>query len=126
MIDVWDKLGITIEGASFSQLVSTALSSALESFRRNKIIPDRTGEEYTEMMNRFPAPRHSMRGRALDVNAAMFGQDIPAVVPESLEVRRDRRRLEELRVKLRAAPESITEAEIKEHAMLADKFFDEG
>lgn len=99
VIDVWDKLGVKIEGASFSQLVSTALASALESFRKNGIIPDRDGTEYSRMMERFPDIK-AARARALSINEVMYHHEVPAVVPETLETRRAFSRFKELRLKV--------------------------
>lgn len=121
-IDLWDKLQITIEGVSFAQVVSTALNSSLETFRRNGILPERQGFEYSEMMARFPDSAH--RSRTLQINEAMYkAGTVPAVLPESLEVRREKSRYKELRVKALHASESMTSQEVLEYSDLSAKYF---
>lgn len=123
VIDVWDKLGIKIDGASFSQVVSTALASALESFRKNAIIPDRDGTEFSKMMARFPDAK-SMRTRQLSINEAMYAQEMPAVMPETLQVRREKARFEELRLKVEVDDPNVQPGspEFEEYLSLQAKY----
>lgn len=53
VIDVVKTAGVWTEGMSFAQMVSLALSSAMETFRQSKFIPERDGFEYLEMMERY-------------------------------------------------------------------------
>lgn len=84
-IDVVKKTGMNLQGASFSVIVSTALSSALESFRQNGIIPSRDGFEYTDMMRDYPLQPKEGRARALAITKtfSMVGStgQVPAIVP---------------------------------------------
>lgn len=49
-IDVCQKVGTVTTGMSFAQLVSLALSSLLETVRRDGAIPTRGGFEYSQML----------------------------------------------------------------------------
>ena len=110
VIDVVQKIGLNIRGISFSQVVSIALSSALEAMRQNGVVPDRDGSEYLQMMAQFPTPLKSQRGRSLDITKTLYlaGSDarVPPVVVDAKR-KQALRRYEELALKLEAAPESL-------------------
>ncbi len=53
VIDVVECAGVQQSGASFAMHVSLALSVCIETMRKNGLIPERTGYEYSEMMQRF-------------------------------------------------------------------------
>ncbi len=53
VLDVAELTGTPTAHASYSMLVSLALAALLETARQQKIIPDRTGYEYSDMMQRF-------------------------------------------------------------------------
>lgn len=50
VVDVIKSTGMYVEGMSFPQMVSLALSGCLQALRDNKVIPDRQGFEYNEVM----------------------------------------------------------------------------
>ena len=107
VIDVVEKLSLNIRGMSFSQAVSIALASAMESLRQAGAIPERDGFEFTEMMQRYPAVTKGARGQALRITNAMrlAGPDVqvPAAAP-SREVTQARIRLDELLLRCEADP----------------------
>ena len=98
-IDVVKKTGINLQGASFTIIVSTALSSMLESFRQNGIIPTRDGFEYAEMMHSYPKQGKADHARALAItstfNANMPKGQVPAALPNHALARK-RLRFDEL------------------------------
>ena len=110
-IDVVQKAGMNLQRASFSLIASAALSSALESFRQNGIIPDREGFEYTDMMKDYPMTDKQERARALAINRtfSLAGSNIniPPVISGPPVDRRKKLRFEELARKKNAAPESM-------------------
>ena len=122
VIDIAEKIGMRVRGVSFSQLVSVAVSSALESFRQNGIVPQRSGFEYSSMMAEFPVPRKEARSLALDVTKTfqMIGStgQIPAVVANP-ELDRKKGRFEELVGKYTVDESSISKEEQDEMSALA-------
>lgn len=124
VLDVIDKAGLSIEGASFPALVSLALGSLLQTVRDEGVIPDRAGFEYSEMMAPYHGQRSnrrkleitdtihkagsSIRSRGLSKPAGVLdelkepaqataGRTEPVVVNEmSADLRRAGRRLTEL------------------------------
>ena len=99
-VDVVKKTGLNLQGASFSIIVSAALSSMLESFRQNGVIPVRDGFEYNEIMGSYPKQGKSQHARALAItrtmNLAMPTGQVPAALPADP---RKRIRFEELAFK---------------------------
>lgn len=67
-IDVLEKAGIPSQNMSFARVVSLALASALETFRTQKIIPERDGFEYADMMARFGGTWSGRHKQKLEVN----------------------------------------------------------
>lgn len=121
--DVMNKLGINTPGLSFPQALSLTLSSALEAFRQNNVIPTRDGFEYTELMARFPQDRLSDRARKLEVTKAIGLRPAPALVPESIDAKRRRTRYEELKFKFQQDPGNVSEEERNELRGLTEEFF---
>lgn len=70
VLDIAEAVGIPTTSASFSALVSLAFSSLIETARKNGIIPDRDGFEYSEMMTPFEDRSHK---RKLMFSDAMVG-----------------------------------------------------
>ena len=100
VVDAAKKMGVRMQQVSFPQLVSLALSAALESFRQNGIIPERDGFEYSEMMAQFPDGREIRRG---------FARALTADTPETREMKNARIRLDELLLKAEADPLNMTQ-----------------
>lgn len=50
VVDIVKSTGMYVEGMSFPQMVSLALSGCLQALRDNGVIPDRQGFEYQEVM----------------------------------------------------------------------------
>lgn len=124
VIDAAEKIGMLVPGVSFSQLVSIVLSSSLESFRQNKIIPTRDGFEYTQMMARFPEPKKQARSRALAITetfklGAVQGGSVPATVPAPPNMKRKEVRYEELVQRFHADAANMSEEEVREMHSLA-------
>lgn len=111
VVDAISKIGLSVKGMSFSQAVSIALSSALESFRQNGVVPERDGFEYSEMMKQFPEATQSSRAQALGITKAIsFGKvSVPAVLPASREMLQAQIRLDELLVKAEGDPLNMTQ-----------------
>jgi len=100
VVDAAKKMGVRMQQVSFPQLVSLALSAALESFRQNGIIPERDGFEYSEMMAQFPDGREIRRG---------FARALTVDTPKSREMKTARIRLDELLLKAEADPLNMTQ-----------------
>lgn len=116
-IDVVQKTGVNLQGASFTIIVSAALSSLLESMRQAGVIPTRDGFEYAQMMGSYPKQGKANHARALAITKtfaiAMPTGQIPAIVA-SPEVKRKRARFEELAFKVNNDPSNVDETERKE------------
>ena len=119
-IDVVKKAGMNLQGASFSMIASAALSSSLESFRQNGIIPTRQGFEYLDMMKEYPMTDKQGRARALAINRTfqMLGSrlQVPAVVPMDP---RKKVRFDALAFKNEADPHNMSVEEKEELSALA-------
>lgn len=63
IIDVLDRIQLYRSGMSFAQATSVVLACAIETFRKQSLIPTRDGFEYSSMMQRFPADTIITRGR---------------------------------------------------------------
>lgn len=120
VIDVTEAVKMRFPGISFSQVVSIALSSALESLRKAKAIPTREGFEFYDMMKSFPSK--GGRARALDISEtiALAGPDaqVPAVIHDSPERRRKQLRFEELQFKATQDLANMSEEEQNEYFAL--------
>lgn len=101
-IDVVQKTGVNLQGASFTIIVSAALSSLLESMRQNGIIPTRDGFEYAQMMGSYPKQGKANHARALAITktfqVAMPDGQMPAVASSSV-MKRKKARFDELAFK---------------------------
>lgn len=119
-IDVVQKAGINLRGASFSMIVSAALSSAMESFRQNGIIPVRDGFEYEKMMQDYPKQGVAQHARALMVTKLFTdtgpATQMPPVVPVNS---RKQQRWQELCFQHEHSPDNMSEEEVKEMHALA-------
>lgn len=104
-IDVVKKTGVNLQGASFTIIVSAALSSMLESMRQAGVIPTRDGFEYAQLMEAYPKQGKSQHARALAItaafNLAMPTGQMPAVV-QSPEYKRKQVRFKELAQQMEA------------------------
>jgi hypothetical protein len=80
VIDVMDVTGLKSDGMSFSSMVSLAFSSLLATCRKNGVIPDRDGFEFTEMVGPYLNQSHKKKVHVSNVLRSM-GSDIalPAV-----------------------------------------------
>jgi len=126
VVDLVDKIGLHIPGMSFSQAVSIALSSAMESLRRAGAIPTRDGFEFSEMMQKYPNFNKGSKGKALDIarTFADLGSSFrpPSAVPESPAYNRAKIRFEELRAKAKADPDNMSAEEFGEYSALQQDF----
>ncbi len=122
-IDVVEKIGLNVPGISFSQIVSAAFSSAMESLRQAGVIPTRDGFEFRQMMAAYPAAIKGARGRALSIanTFQMAGPDaqVKAVAP-SREVTQAQQRLDELLLHSEADPLNISSADQAEMEQLTE------
>lgn len=123
IVDVLQKLEINTPGISFSQGVSIALSSAMEAFRQNGVIPVRDEFDYTKLMQRFPEDRPADRARKLEVTSAIGLRGAPALVGETPDRKRRRLRYEELRFKKKSDSLNWTDEEQQELVPLVEEFF---
>lgn len=91
VVDFIDKLGVYTQGMSFSSAVAIAFASSMESFRDNGILPQRSGFEYTGMMQRFAlksrTPRKLQIAATFKTTAAQFG--VRPLVPQTPEARHE-------------------------------------
>lgn len=114
-IDVVKKTGMNLQGASFSLIASAALSSALESFRQNGIIPDRDGFEYADMMREYPMSDKQGRAKALAITRtfSLAGSNIvvPPAVPRAPVDQRKKSRFDELAFKANHDEANMDEVE---------------
>jgi len=127
-VDTCDKLKVNSVGMSFAQVVKIALSSAMESFRVNGIIPNRGGFEFTELVtNRFNEAGAGAHGNAIKITEAIMAQGDnyqPApIVPETRERKQRRMRYEELRLKKEHDDLNWTDELQAEFMPLVDEFF---
>ena len=124
-IDTCKKIGINVNSASFSSVVSIAFSSAMESFRQNGIVPVRDGFEFTEMMSIFPETLKQQRGRALALTKmfelAGANNPTPAAAPKasSIEGKRKETRFHELAFRAEQDPLNVSQEEMEELNQLA-------
>lgn len=111
-IDVVQRIGLSLQGASFSMIVSAALSSALESFRQNNIIPTRDGFEYEDMMKNYPKQGRAHHARALAITK-LFTELGPAVQTPAIAPvdTRKQTRFKELAFRWNTSPENVSEEE---------------
>ncbi len=126
VVDVIEKIGMHVNGMSYSQAVSVALSSALEGLRQAGLIPTRDGFEYSKVMTKFPIIMKGQRGRALDITKTFtLAGDSAQVRPVkgNPERMRKQRRYEELCFKLEGDPENFSPAEHEEVARLTAELF---
>lgn len=127
IVDVLSKLGIATTNMSFSQATKIVLASALESFRQSKVIPDRDGFEYTEMMLPFAEDDLRTRGRKLqmahDGSQPTFHAP-PVTTPQVDTPERSQRkvRFDELMFRRTADPTNFTDADLVELAPLLEEF----
>ena len=125
VVDVLDKVGAYTPGMSFAQAVSIALASLLETVRTAGALPERTGFEYLEMMQRFPTDRR--RGKAMAIAEAIelhrAEGNIPAIaVPDDAMKARRRIRFNEMRFRKEADSINWSEADQQEFQALVDEF----
>lgn len=101
-IDVVQKTGVNLQGASFTIIVSAALSSLLESMRQAGVIPVRDGFEYAQMMGTYPKQGKANHARALAITktfqVAMPSGQMPAVAHDPV-MKRKKARFDELAFK---------------------------
>lgn len=113
-IDVVQKTGVNLQGASFTIIVSAALSSLLESMRQAGVIPVRDGFEYAQMMGSYPKQGKANHARALAITktfqVAMPSGHMPAVAHDPV-MKRKKARFQELAQKNEIDPLNMDEAE---------------
>lgn len=127
IVDVLSKLGIPTTNMSFSQATKIVLASALESFRQSKVIPDRDGFEYTEMMLPFAEDDLRTRGKKLQMthDGSLPTFHAPPVAQPTVDTpeRRQRKvRFDELMFRRNADPTNFTDADLVELAPLLEEF----
>lgn len=123
-IDVVQKTGVNLKGASFAMIVSAALSSLLESMRQNGIIPDRDGFEYAEMMRDYPMPSKGERARALAITKTfnISAGQMPAVASNP-DMKRKKMRFDELAFKANNDAINMSHEEQSELTELTKELF---
>ena len=77
IVDVVKASGIHTGGMSFSMLVSLALSSSMQTFRDQGIVPDREGWEYGEIVGPFIKGEHT-RKLVVAKTIATLGSEMPS------------------------------------------------
>lgn len=82
VLDICRKIGIDMEGMSFPQLTSVALSSLVESARQAGLIPERDGFEYSSMMEPYLIDeRHKRKEKLARANQiSLASSDLKAPV----------------------------------------------
>ena len=126
VIDVLDYLGIPKANLSFAQATKLVLASALESFRQQGIVPNRSGFEYSKMIEPFEQQNFNSRGAKLK-SAKMLrqpGVEVRPVVEETPERKKRRVRYEELLFRKRADDVNWTDADQQEFMPLVEEFFE--
>lgn len=120
VVDVINNTGMYTGGMSFPMAVSLVLSSLLESARQAKLIPERDGFEYSEVMQPFSNKATGPRKLAITAAHRMVGSELVAPplrqpkVGMSMEQRRADTRMRELFFKREHTPESWSPADDKE------------
>lgn len=125
-VDVADAMELDTTRMSFDQVARIALSSLLESVRQNKVIPNRAGFEFKELVaDRFKGTGKQGRLDRLRITAIAdkLGPNhiTQPLVPESKELRSARIRFSELEYKLSRDPLNATQAEKDELQVLAQQ-----
>lgn len=126
--DLVQKLNAYTSGMSFSSAVSIALSSAMESFRVNSILPERSGFDYEQVMAPFKIKKRDARKLAIASTIRMTGElyGVRPLIPQTDEARialeRKRVRLDELQFKLDNDPRNMSTEESLEYIELAKEF----
>lgn len=123
VVDVIKNTGLLTEGMSLPVAVSLTLSALLESARQAKLIPEREGFEYTEVMRPFSNKTRNPRKLAItQLHTMEVGSElrIPALQAtahrstKTMAQRRARTRINELGFKKEQAPDSWTQADEEE------------
>ena len=128
IVDIVDKLRIPTANMSFALAAKLAISSMLESFRANGVIPIRDGFEYTQLLSRFTdtkANRAAKLARTTLVEGLGESYQAPALVPEANDRKRRRLRFQELRFRQVNDPANWSDADQAEFKPLVEEFFDE-
>jgi len=117
-VDVCQKVGLVTRGMSFAQLVSLALSSLLETVRKDGAIPTRDGYEYNEMMAPWEGGKNTkvtvQLNRAIELQGSEFvvpplptGQDNKdVVISRNPAIARYENLIRELQEKKKYSPEN--------------------
>lgn len=120
-VDVARQAGYDPGPMSFSQVVSITVGVVLESLRQNKIIPDRDGFEYADIMQHWQFDVKADRARKLGITKSMQLMDRPALkaIAADPELGRKRLRFQELAQKNEVDPLNMSTEEIGEMTELA-------
>lgn len=134
VVDIVTQIGAFQPGMSFSQATIIAFACMSETFRKNSIVPDREGFEYTKLMAEFPDTTRgrgsfqyqldkSMRLRgpeytypAAELEASPSDEEVRGLDPEKhpvLEVRQLFHQLQELAAKREVDPINFSQEEYK-------------
>lgn len=126
VVAVLEKLEINTPGMSFAQAVSLALSSALEAFRQNNVLPKEDTFNFNKVMDRFPPEnpkyRQGIRARKLEVTEAIGLRGAPSLIPETPERKRRKLRLDELRFRVENDSQNMSDEEMVEYSELSNEF----
>lgn len=123
VVDVINNTGMVTVGMSFPMACSLVLSSLLQSAREAKLIPEREGFEYLEVMQQFSDKDKRKKKLAITQMHKMVGSELraPAVqqrpigkVVLTMEQRRADTRIRELLFKQDHAPDSWSSADQQE------------
>lgn len=114
ILDLLDRVSIPHDNLSFSQCVSLALASLLETSRMHKTLPEPDAFQYMNRMQKFYGRGHAMQGKRLAAAQTLgnIGESFqaptvepsrpavletpPDVAPATADEMRDRRRFAEL------------------------------
>ncbi|MBT9145978.1 MAG: hypothetical protein DDT42_01857 [candidate division WS2 bacterium] len=84
VIDLVEYLKMPLNSLSFPAMVSLALSSYLELLRQQKLIPDRTGFEYSERITGVIGTGKSKRKHATTAAILAVGSELKIKLPNEL------------------------------------------
>lgn len=112
-VDVARQAGYDPGPMSFSQVVSITVGIVLESLRQNKIIPDRDGFEYADIMRYWQVDVKADRARKLGITKSMQLMDRSVLKAVALdpELGRKKLRFDELAFKANHDEANMDEVE---------------
>jgi hypothetical protein len=110
---------------SFSQAVKMVLESCLVALERDKIIPERDGFEFLDMMKGFPDRQEAIkaRGQQIKYTKDRFSEGYKAQpIVQDVQHARRKSRFDELFFKANNDMKNMTQGEIDEYLKLQEDF----